>query len=59
MCTNVHSTTLKGFDALEYKEHLDYQVIQSANPSFNNAIVRINVFHSHRQTIQVTSRQKI
>ena len=48
---------LKGFDALEYKEHLDYQVIQSANPSFNNAIVRVNVFHSHRQTIQYVQPQ--
>jgi len=43
---------LKGFDALEYKEHLDYQVIQSSNPAFNGATVRINVFHSHRQTVQ-------
>ncbi len=37
--------------------HLDYQVIQSSNPSFNNAIVRINVFHSHRQTIQYVQPQ--
>ena len=25
------------------------RVIQSSNPSFNGATVRINVFHSHRQ----------
>ncbi|EKX39913.1 hypothetical protein GUITHDRAFT_59665, partial [Guillardia theta CCMP2712] len=48
---------LKAFDALEYKEHLDYQVVQSSNPSFNNCIVRINVFHSHRQTIQYVQPQ--
>lgn len=42
----------KGFDALGYDEHLDYDIIQSTNPSFNNAIVRVNIFKSHRQTIQ-------
>ncbi|ANB12367.1 Kre33p [Sugiyamaella lignohabitans] len=42
----------KGFDALNYEEHLDYDIIQSTNPAFNNAIVRVNVFKSHRQTIQ-------
>ena len=42
----------KGFDALKYDEHLDYDIIQSTNPSFNNAIVRVNVFRNHRQTIQ-------
>lgn len=42
----------KGFDALQYKEHLDYDIVQSTNPEFNNAIVRVNVYHSHRQTIQ-------
>lgn len=42
----------KGFDALGYDEHLDYDIIQSTNPSFNNAVVRVNIFRSHRQTIQ-------
>ncbi|ESQ44276.1 hypothetical protein EUTSA_v10005765mg [Eutrema salsugineum] len=42
----------KGFDALEYKEHLDYDVVKSANPDFKKAIVRINIFKQHRQTIQ-------
>eukprot|EP01094_Clydonella_sp_ATCC50884_P023745 TRINITY_DN576_c0_g1_i5.p1 TRINITY_DN576_c0_g1~~TRINITY_DN576_c0_g1_i5.p1 ORF type:complete len:471 (+),score=167.10 TRINITY_DN576_c0_g1_i5:107-1519(+) len=42
----------KGFDALEFKEHLDYEIVQSTNPEFNNAIVRVNVFREHRQTIQ-------
>ena len=36
---------------------IDDQVIQSANTSFNNAIVRVNVFHSHRQTIQYVQPQ--
>ncbi|KAJ4896110.1 UPF0202 protein [Raphanus sativus] len=42
----------KGFDALEYKEHLDYEVVKSANPDFKKAIVRINIIKQHRQTIQ-------
>ncbi|CAG2056856.1 unnamed protein product, partial [Timema podura] len=45
----------KGFDALEYQEHLDYDLIQSTNPEFNKAIVRVNIFRDHRQTIQVTT----
>ncbi|KOO25261.1 n-acetyltransferase 10 [Chrysochromulina tobinii] len=43
---------LKGFDALEYKEHIDFTVVESTNPELKKAVVRINVFHQHRQTIQ-------
>nr|XP_057943861.1 RNA cytidine acetyltransferase isoform X2 [Doryrhamphus excisus] len=42
----------KGFDALLYQEHLDYEIIQSLNPEFNKAVVRVNIFKEHRQTIQ-------
>ncbi|SCW02403.1 LAFE_0F05666g1_1 [Lachancea fermentati] len=42
----------KGFDALGYQEHLDYDIIQSTNPSFNKAIVRVDIKRDHRQTIQ-------
>ncbi|KAF9678780.1 hypothetical protein SADUNF_Sadunf07G0071300 [Salix dunnii] len=42
----------KGFDALEYKEHIDYDVVKSANPEFKKATVRINIFKQHRQSIQ-------
>ncbi|XP_031340043.1 RNA cytidine acetyltransferase isoform X2 [Photinus pyralis] len=42
----------KGFDALEYQEHLDYSLVQSTNPEFNKAIVRVNIFRDHRQTVQ-------
>jgi len=37
---------------LKYKEHLDYEVVQSTNPEFNKAVVRVNIFKDHRQTIQ-------
>uniref|UniRef100_A0A0N4ZF12 RNA cytidine acetyltransferase n=1 Tax=Parastrongyloides trichosuri TaxID=131310 RepID=A0A0N4ZF12_PARTI len=43
---------VKGFDQMEYEEHTDYELIQSNNPEFNKALVRINVFREHRQTIQ-------
>jgi len=41
----------KGFDALGYKKHIDYEAIESTNPDFHGAIVRVNVFRDHRQTI--------
>ncbi|KAI9220941.1 GNAT acetyltransferase 2-domain-containing protein [Blastocladiella britannica] len=42
----------KGLDALGYEEHLDYNLVQSTNPALNKAIVRVNIFRNHRQTIQ-------
>ncbi|KAK2580182.1 hypothetical protein KPH14_012448 [Odynerus spinipes] len=42
----------KGFDALGYQEHLDYGLVQSTNPEFNKATVRVNIFRDHRQTVQ-------
>ena len=42
----------KGLTALGFEEHLDYDVMQTTNPVFNKAIVRVNVFKDHRQTIQ-------
>jgi len=35
------------------KEHLDYDIVQSTNPEFRKAIVRVNVYRDHRQTVQV------
>ncbi|KGK40047.1 hypothetical protein JL09_g785 [Pichia kudriavzevii] len=46
----------KGFDAIGYVEHQDYDIIQSTNPAFNKAIVRVDVKRAgHRQTIQYIS----
>jgi N-acetyltransferase 10 len=42
-----------GFEVLQYQEHIDYDLVQSTDPEFNKAIVRINFFRDHRQTIQV------
>jgi len=41
-----------GLDALNYKEHQDYEILQSTNPDFNHAVVRVNIYRDHRQTIQ-------
>ena len=48
---------VKGFDALEYMDHVDYTILQSTNPEYNKAIVRINVHRKHRQTIQYIQPQ--
>jgi N-acetyltransferase 10 len=45
----------KGFDALGLIEHNDYDLVQATNPEFGKAIVRVNIFKSHRQTIQYIS----
>ena len=47
----------KGFDALDYLDHHDYTIIQSINPDFNKAIVRVNIHRNHRQTIQYIQPQ--
>ena len=47
----------KGFDSLNYLDHVDYTIIQSTNPDFNKAIVRVNVHRQHRQTIQYIQPQ--
>ncbi|KAL2802267.1 GNAT acetyltransferase 2-domain-containing protein [Aspergillus granulosus] len=47
----------KGFDALGYQDHTDYTILQSTNPDFNKAIVRVNVHRQHRQTIQYIQPQ--
>ena len=48
---------VKGFDALDFADHHDYTLLQSTNPDYNKAIVRINVHRSHRQTIQYIQPQ--
>ncbi|KAK7358902.1 hypothetical protein VNO77_00843 [Canavalia gladiata] len=42
----------KGFDSLDYKEHIDFDLVKSVNPEFKKATVRINIYKHHRQTIQ-------
>lgn len=43
----------RGFDALKYTEHQDYDIIQLTNPAFNKAVVRVDIKRGdHRQVIQ-------
>lgn len=55
--TTLFEFVFKGFDALDYKEHVDYEILRSTNEDFNKAIVRVNIFRSHRQTIQYIQPQ--
>lgn len=48
----VFEMAVKGFVALGYKEHVDFETIESPNANLHHAVVRINVFKTHRQTIQ-------
>jgi N-acetyltransferase 10 len=43
---------LKGFDALGYVDHQDYNIMQSAEPDQAKVILRINLHRQHRQVIQ-------
>lgn len=43
---------VKGLKILGYTEKADYEKIQSTNPAFNRATVRVNIFKNHRQSIQ-------
>lgn len=31
---------------------MHYDIIQSTNPEFNNAVIRVNIFKTHKQIIQ-------
>lgn len=42
---------------LRYSEKEDFEIHQSANPQYNKAVVRINLFKDHRQTIQYVCPQ--
>ena len=43
---------VKGLNALGFAEHLDYDVVQATDPALARAVVRVNVYRSHRQTVQ-------
>jgi len=47
----------KGLEALGYQEHAHYEAIQSTNPDFNKAIVRVNINKNHKQMIQYIQPQ--
>jgi N-acetyltransferase 10 len=42
---------------LPRQEHIDYDLVESTNPAFGKAIVRVNIFRNHRQTIQYIQPQ--
>lgn len=42
----------KGFSVLGMKESSEYELVLSTNPETKGAVIRINIFKDHRQTIQ-------
>ena len=48
---------IKGLDALAYADHTDYEVVKSTNSELSHCVVRLNVFRSHRQTVQYVRPQ--
>ena len=48
-CPSHPTPSLQGLDGLGYQEHIDYDLVESTNPAFGKAVVRINVFRQHRQ----------
>lgn len=47
----------QGLNAVGFREHMDYEAVSSSNPAFNNAVIRINIFRDHRQTVQYVQPQ--
>mmetsp|Transcript_45154 Transcript_45154/g.98178 ORF Transcript_45154/g.98178 Transcript_45154/m.98178 type:complete len:1025 (-) Transcript_45154:61-3135(-) len=50
--STVFEFILKGFDALGMTEHREYELVQADSAELRKAVVRVNVFRDHRQTIQ-------
>jgi N-acetyltransferase 10 len=46
---------VRGLDALGWSEHTDYDLVQSSDPALAKAVVRVNCYRSHRQTVQYVS----
>lgn len=46
-----------GLETLEYRSNQHYEIIQSTNPDFNKAIIRINISKTHRQFVQYIQPQ--
>lgn len=44
-----------GLKTLGYVINVDYDAMESTNPEFKHVIVRVNIYKTHRQTIQVSS----
>lgn len=43
---------LIGLDVMQFKEDEDYDLIQSLNPKFNNALLGLNIFRDHPQAVR-------
>lgn len=57
--TTMFEFVFRGLDALNYKEHTDYEILASSNPDYNHSVVRVNITRDHRQTIQYIRPQEV
>ena len=51
------TTSSTNTQTTEKQEHIDYDLVESTNPAFGRAVVRVNVFRNHRQTVQFVQPQ--
>ena len=47
----VFEFVMRGLEAVGYREHTD-EVLQSTRKKLKRAVLRVNVFRQHRQTVQ-------
>jgi hypothetical protein len=47
--TTLFKFIFTGLDGLGYQEHIDYDLVESTNPAWGKAVVRVNVYRAHRQ----------
>jgi N-acetyltransferase 10 len=48
---------VRGLEALDYVDHTDYEIVKSTNKELSHCVVRLNVFRTHRQTVQYVRPQ--
>lgn len=56
-CNSLLAPLLLNHLCLPLQEHIDYDLVESTNPAFGKAVVRVNVFRNHRQTVQYIQPQ--
>ena len=51
---SVFEFLIAGLNAVKFKEHIDYEVLQEhrGEDGVGNVVTRVNIFREHRQTVQ-------
>ncbi|CAK94963.1 unnamed protein product (macronuclear) [Paramecium tetraurelia] len=48
---------ISSLETLDFRQNQHFDVIQSTNPDFNNAVIRVNAYKTHRQFVQYIQPQ--